>query len=277
MYFFTDFKKGYEVGTGLIIKTINGGNNWVLMISGKNLSSVFFTDVNTGYVVGDTGVILKTTDAGTNWLALSSGTTQCLRSVSFINQNTGIAVGDSGTILKTTDGGANWTLQTVTGGYPYLYSVCFADSNTAYVVGCYPFGIPFLCKTTDCGISWQTITIAVAYQHLRLGVFFPTTDIGFAVGSNASIFKYSSSNNVQENKGTTEINIYPNPAKDNITIESNSNIKQKMEIVNLLGQTVYTGFISSKACIDIASFTKGIYILKLSTDKEMLVQKFIKK
>jgi photosystem II stability/assembly factor-like uncharacterized protein len=46
---------------------------WVTQNSGitKNLSSVYFKDANTGYVVGDSGTILKTTDGGLNWSSLT--------------------------------------------------------------------------------------------------------------------------------------------------------------------------------------------------------------
>ena len=45
---------------------------------GNSLSSVYFTDANTGYAVGGFGTIVKTTNGGTTWTALSSGTTNDL-------------------------------------------------------------------------------------------------------------------------------------------------------------------------------------------------------
>jgi photosystem II stability/assembly factor-like uncharacterized protein len=117
--YFINADTGYAVGEdngglilkitndGLILKTTNGGTNWSKQTSGttNDLFSVYFTDANTGYIVGDTGLILKTTNAGTNWTAQISGTTNPLYSVYFPAPNTGYAVGKSGTILKTTNGG----------------------------------------------------------------------------------------------------------------------------------------------------------------------------
>jgi photosystem II stability/assembly factor-like uncharacterized protein len=64
--FFTSDNIGYAVGDG-VLKTIDGGNNWIEQISGdvSNLSSVYFTDNNIGYAVGFQGVILKTINGGT--------------------------------------------------------------------------------------------------------------------------------------------------------------------------------------------------------------------
>ena len=108
----TDINTAYAVGSyHLIMKTTDGGTNWTDQTSAivGTLSSVFFTDNITGYIVGGDywsfGKIQKTTNAGTNWNSQTSGTTHPLNSVYFTNVNIGFAVGDSGTILKTINGG----------------------------------------------------------------------------------------------------------------------------------------------------------------------------
>ena len=60
------------VSNGTILKTIDGGTTWTTLSSGttNDLNSVYFTDANTGYAVGDTGTILKTIDGGTTWTAI---------------------------------------------------------------------------------------------------------------------------------------------------------------------------------------------------------------
>jgi hypothetical protein len=62
--------------------------------------------VNTGYIVGGGGLILKTTNGGTNWVQQISETSVSLHSVYFTDSITGYAVGDGGTILKTINGGS---------------------------------------------------------------------------------------------------------------------------------------------------------------------------
>ncbi len=77
-------------------------------------------------------------------------------------------------------------------------------------------------------------------------------------------------------KGNNNISIYPNPTKEILTIETNLNTQQKLEIINLIGQTVYTNSINKKATVNTSAFAKGVYILKLSSDKETVVRKFVK-
>ena len=81
---------------------------------------------------------------------------------------------------------------------------------------------------------------------------------------------------INTNQLSNHIKVYPNPTKDNLTIETNSNTEQKLEIINLIGQTVYTNIIYKKAVINTSAFANGVYILKLSSDKETVVRKFVK-
>ena len=87
---------------------------------------------------------------------------------------------------------------------------------------------------------------------------------------------FPSLSNINEITNNNNISIYPNPTKDNLTIETNTNTEQRLEIINLIGQTVYTIYINKKATVNTSAFAKGVYILKLSSDKETLVRKIVK-
>ncbi len=70
---------------------------------GNSLNSVKFINTTTGWAVGFFGTILRTTNGGTNWISQSSGITNYLDSVFFTDANTGTAVGSGGRILRTTN------------------------------------------------------------------------------------------------------------------------------------------------------------------------------
>ena len=61
------------------------------------------------------GVILRTIDGGQNWILQSSGTTPYLISVSFTDAYNGTVVGWDGTILRTVNGGTPVELISFTG------------------------------------------------------------------------------------------------------------------------------------------------------------------
>ena len=72
------------------------------------------------------------------------------------------------------------------------------------------------------------------------------------------------------------INIYPNPTSKEVNISSESFINS-IEVFNSLGQRIYQENIKSKEkTIDISSFSKGIFIIGVNTDKGYVRKKLIK-
>ena len=88
-----------------------GQERWITQNSGttQTINSAFFTDTNTGWVIGADGTILKTTDGGTNWNHQTSGITNRLNAVYFVDDTTGWAVGAGGIISRTITGGYDIT------------------------------------------------------------------------------------------------------------------------------------------------------------------------
>ena len=95
-------------GPGGISRTTNGGANWSTQVYPYALHGIDFPIPTTGFAVGFNGYILKSIDGGTNWLQQSSGTTAFLKAVDFIDSVNGYAVGDGGTVFKTTNGGVTF-------------------------------------------------------------------------------------------------------------------------------------------------------------------------
>ena len=150
---------------------------WTAQTSGttQGLSSVFFTNKNIGYVVGDGGTILKTINGGANWNALTSGTTNYLYSTYFTNTNIGYVVGTNGLILKTINGGTDWTTQT-SGTTNYLNSVYFINSDTGYVVG----ASGTILKTTNGGTNWVAQTSGTT--NPLTSICFTDANTGYIAG-----------------------------------------------------------------------------------------------
>lgn len=101
---------------------------------GSPLSSVYFLNSNIGWSVGAFGVILKTTDGGINWVNQSGGTSDSLLSIYFIDSYIGWIGGANGIILKSSDGGVNWE-KLNSGTIWRLSSIFFISSNVGWAVG----------------------------------------------------------------------------------------------------------------------------------------------
>lgn len=180
--FFTDANTGYVGGEGGIIKTTDGGNSWVLLSDTIVPHSIYFTNRDTGYVVGAPNYIgvlapiYKTTNGGANWVKQTNGTTSsyAFTSVFFPAIDTGY-IASNGGILKTTNGGTNWALLPSSSIYNSFNSVYFLNSGTGYAVTGYK-----IIKTTDGGTTWADY---VCPHNISLNsVYFTDADTGYAVG-----------------------------------------------------------------------------------------------
>jgi hypothetical protein len=80
-------------------------------------------------------------------------------------------------------------------------------------------------------------------------------------------------------KEHSNILLYPNPAMNNINIESNSELIKQVKIINSLGQILIDKKVKEKeVSIDINSFTSGIYnAIIILNNGQQVNKKFVKK
>jgi|GEM_PF-3124465 hypothetical protein len=71
------------------------------------------------------------------------------------------------------------------------------------------------------------------------------------------------------------INIYPNPAQNNFTIETSSNEKQTVSVFDITGKLVLSQTINGKTNIDISNFTNGVYFIQVQTNTNVITKKII--
>jgi hypothetical protein len=83
---------------------------------------------------------------------------------------------------------------------------------------------------------------------------------------------------IQDDRYLTDINIYPNPATDKITIEIPGAIKEtNLAIVDIEGQQLITWQINElRTQIDISSLPGGVYFVRLTNNDTVEVGKFVK-
>jgi hypothetical protein len=74
------------------------------------------------------------------------------------------------------------------------------------------------------------------------------------------------------------LQIFPNPSSDHITLKLSQNTtKATIKIYNLLGELKYTSTMSSpETTVDIADLAKGVYIIEVATEKNVMREKFVK-
>ena len=218
---FVDALVGYTVGGEYahwkLLKTTNGGDNWVEMSGNIPFTygyafTVKFIDENTGFVGGGYAPhynrIYKTTNGGNTWIQLTIGTylnkgeennrellctykSGGINSIIFKDSNTGYAVaGDGGgyyrAIYSTTDGGSTWNDKYVGEEESGLFSIYVTDTGKGWAVGFN--GAIFISEYN--GNSWTQILSGNRYSCWTgddlYSVFSMNENIIWAAGYRAS-------------------------------------------------------------------------------------------
>jgi hypothetical protein len=149
------------------------------------------------------------------------------------------------------NGNVLWTKRTGGTSDDQAYSIALDASGNTYVAG-----------------SYYSPTIIFGSNTLT------NTD---NTTNTADIFiaKLASSSGINEWSISTDISIYPNPATNNIMITTEQ--KATIEILNIDGQILKT--IAAErihTTIDISGFASGMYFVKLKTEKDIEMEKFVK-
>jgi hypothetical protein len=105
-----------------------------------------------------------------------------------------------------------------------------------------------------------------------LSIYFPSTTVGYAVGGNGSVYKFTGSSlNLEENT-TNTVSIYPNPATDFLTIDTKETI-ETIKIYSNLGQLVKT---ETTTNFSIADLNSGVYFVHVTTEKGKSITRLVK-
>jgi uncharacterized repeat protein (TIGR01451 family) len=100
---------------------------------------------------------------------------------------------------------------------------------------------------------------------------------------NAAVVTNTTSATLTTSVGMTEnvsegIILYPNPAQSQLTVYSRQYTMSSIEILNSMGQQVYVlkADKSKRETIGVENFAKGIYIVKITLENKIVVERFIK-
>ena len=298
----------FEGSIGVSLTTDNG-NSWTPVNNGLTDNSVTSLAIKDSIVCAGTqnGGVFLSINNGNNWTIKNNGLTgNALDITSLIISDSNIFAGTWGDgVHLYSKQGSNWTA--VNSGLMHDTIVTLAVNKNYIFAGTYLNGIwrrslsdfatrdtiktsasPVIGGSTLGGGSFPLNEICNIEAFPNTGyVFANWTENGNTVSTN-SIYSFSvtanrnlvanftSTQGIVSNTLNESTHIYPNPTKNNLTIETNSNTEHRLEIINLLGQAIYTTYIGRKSIINTSNYACGLYFLKIYTDKEIVVRKFVK-
>jgi len=188
---------------------------------------------------------------------------------------------DGGYVEISYDNGVSWTnIANDTIGYwdPHFYNPFFslnpiiANGNAAFTGNSKGwrqseiYGCNFYLLSNPYPVYLRFVFSSDSIQTNKEGWMIDNISICLGCGNCLGI-------NEAENKEL--ISIFPNPATDELTIETQ--LTSEIEISNLEGQVVKKFEVNDgKLSIDISDLNSGIYIIRVQTDKGITTKKFIK-
>jgi photosystem II stability/assembly factor-like uncharacterized protein len=181
--FFLDLQHGWACGNGAVAYyTTDGGLHWTGVSTGgdSTMGSIWFTDLLNGWAVDLNGHIVHSTDGGKHWSVKATVNGFNLQMIQFFDALEGWAIGGDA-FYHTTNGGQNWTKATVPTN-TWVYGARFFDRLKGVAVG----EAGNILRTTDAGVTWQTIQLQGSGQRLW-DVEFSGPDHVFLAGDNGVI------------------------------------------------------------------------------------------
>jgi len=134
----------------------------------------------------------------------------------------------------------------------------------------------------------STLLATYSGTSLPATVTSPSGQMRVIFSSNATItssgwsaYYTSTPSGVEDFNSVKQLSVYPNPVKDrlHVSFTMNDGSNSSVQLLDLTGQIVYSENISDNNSysrdIDIASFSKGVYILKINTSGETLNKKIV--
>ena len=197
---FADSQHGWAVGgSGLVIRTNDGGRSWELMKrpTEYDLTAVHFVNARVGFAGGTRGMkdpisdevagsveILYTLDGGETWRRFYYDNEPIhVFQIMARSESTALAVLAGNQLIRTDNGGETW--REVPLSAKYVFSIAFAPDGVGWIVGnkgCFQ-------RSDDGGKTWQQPT-SLSQDFLNRdweAVTFNSNGIGLAVGENSTL------------------------------------------------------------------------------------------
>lgn len=241
--------------------------------------TIFYTGENGFY----SSYVQVSYNNGVNWTNTDAIHNNCTHNIAFnpINQNIVLSAGE-GRITKSIDKGVSWNPSFFLTPYIYICKIVYDESNSdnVYASG-YLNGSNdtiYILKSTDGGDNWSIVHQEPLADSGGIIDFHTYEDKFIFITRYRGVFILDSNLlNVDEIKDELVISIYPNPSSSMVTCKSTQQIK-KVEIFDFNGELVNEfQQNSNNVILDISSFTKGAYTLKLYHNNGIVEKTIIKK
>lgn len=172
--------------------------------------------------------------------------------------------------IYSNDNGATWIFPNSISG---MIETTIVNDSTVYGISPSKYQI-----LVSANYPQSTIQLSNSLRKLR-GMYFYDHDFGVLTGDKGLLYMidnaYETLNIPSENAEVPYTDVYPNPARTNVYINTtNLSDIEKIELFDV-NSKLLRAFSSNTTSIDVSEFSKGIYMLKISTANKTYTSKLV--
>ncbi len=281
---FLNHLDGWVAGNNVLLRTTDGGKKWSVLINNSKCKfvDIAFFDDNTGLLIDYWGNIYRTINGGGEWELLAESPVfltsieivneqeawiggwfglmhmtekgdvinwydvpelNKVLDIQFVNTTTGFLMTEYGTLFKTINGGWDWIEMARGNGVEDdpIQAFRMIDNTNGWI---YSDKLGGAIKN----IYTNSIMIQTDIEQYKVPTIrafsFVNENLGWAVGLNSAILKYSNANDTPIfpglEKSKQHVHVFPNPFREQQYIIFKLGQRQlvKIDIYNLLGEKI---------------------------------------
>ncbi|WP_196886406.1 T9SS type A sorting domain-containing protein [Aureivirga sp. CE67] len=270
-----------------LYKTTNGGQTWTSISTTRSsyINDIEISQTNNQIIyIGQGSRLYKTTNGGQAWQTVS-GLYGQVRDIAIHPTNpnkVAVCINSSNQVYVSNDGGNSWSQYDKNlPNFSKTSIVWQNDSQNSLYVGM-GYGVYMINDNLNNWVPFNNNLPNVMITELEINhvnnTLYTST---YGRGIWKTNLPSSSARLSNENQLTQNISIYPNPAKDKITISNqDESFNSSISIYDQNGRIVkYLKNIKlqENLDVDISNLENGIYFVKINTEKGAYTEKIIKK
>ena len=274
------------IGLNHVYKSVASGNNWTAISQelGGNLNQLKIANSNNLVIYTSRGGLLfKTVDGGaTDWLQLPSpgGSINSIAIHPTNPEKIAVATTSNSKVFVSEDGGLSWlNYKFNLPGFSALALVWDNNGEDGLYLGM-DYGIFYIDNTLNEWQPYSTNLPNVIINELEInsadGKIYAGT---YGRGLWASPYVPHLLNTTSL-LNDTDVEIFPNPVKNSVTINFRKGAEADFRIYDQLGKLVRyqpNVYISQPYSIDISELNSGIYFIRINSDIGTITKRLIKK
>ena len=274
------------IGLNHVYKSVASGNNWTVISQelGGNLNQLKIANSNNLFIYASRGGLLfKTEDGGaTDWLQLPSpgGSINSIAIHPTNPEKIAVATTSNSKVFVSEDGGLSWlNYKFNLPGFSALALVWDNNGEDGLYLGM-DYGIFYIDNTFNEWQPYSTNLPNVIINELEInsadGKIYAGT---YGRGLWASPYVPHLLNTTSL-LNDTDVEIFPNPVKNSVTINFRKGAEADFRIYDQLGKLVRyqpNVSISQPYSIDISELNSGIYFIRINSDIGTITKRLIKK